>query len=130
MSPNYIYTISHKHTHTHTYIYIYGSTYNTCMCVRFVSPLYVILYVIHSLYTTNIYASNTYTLFSTNTCTYIWFHYYIYMFSHMMLCPIRIYYSPLIDIYIWFHLYIYVLSYDVGRWEVITMKCCNIMCST
>ena len=36
-----IYILLFFHIHKHVCIYKYGSLYNTCTCVRFVSPLYV-----------------------------------------------------------------------------------------
>ena len=98
-------------------MYIYGSSYNTCTCVRFVSPLYVTLYVIHSLYTTNIYVSNTYILFSINTYIYVWFRYHLYVrFGSPYKFPLIICnLTCSTDIYIYTHpqyicIYIYIYS--------------------
>ena len=63
-------------------MYKHGSSYNTCTYARFIT-----LYVIHSLYTTNIHVPNTYILSSANTYMYVWFHYYIYVL-YMKCCNI------------------------------------------
>ena len=56
--------------YTSMYVYIYGSSYNTCTCVRFVSPLY-------AQYISQMYMSLIHIYI--RVYLYIKFHYYMYV---------------------------------------------------